>query len=101
MKKRFREATECLTQKREKDFYAALSRAVFGYVGDRFNIPATGMTKEQLIEDLTKRGLAEELLSRLIFTVETCDAARFSPALVADVDAQKLLAETKELLSRV
>jgi hypothetical protein len=99
MKKRFQEASNFLAQKNEKEFYSALARAIFGYVGDRFNIQAMGMTKEQLKEELTQRGLPEELLNRLLKIIDTCDAARFSPALVADVNTQQLLSETKDVLS--
>ncbi len=101
MKRRFQEASKYLVQKNEKDFYSALSRAVFGYVGDRFNIQAMGMTKEQLKDELIKRGLNQELLARLLKIIETCDAARFSSALVADVNTQQLFSETKEVLSRL
>lgn len=101
MKKRFAEATKFLAQKNEKDFYSALARAVFGYVGDRFNIQAMGMTKEQLREELIPKGIDEELLNRLLKIIDTCDAARFSPSLVAAINPQELLQETKELLNKL
>ena len=43
----------------------------------------------------------QELLARLTKIIETCDAARFSSALVADVNTQQLFSETKEVLSRL
>jgi len=101
MKKRFQEASNFLAQKNEKEFYSVLARAIFGYVGDRFNIQAMGMTKEQLKEELTQKGMPEELLTRLFKIIDTCDAARFSPALVADVNTQQLLSETKDVLSKL
>ncbi|MEO0084966.1 MAG: BatD family protein [candidate division WOR-3 bacterium] len=101
MKKRFAEATKFLAQKNEKDFYSALARAVFGYVGDRFNIQAMGMTKEQLKEELIQKGVNQELLNRLLRIIDTCDTARFSPALVAGINLQQLLQETKEVLNKL
>ena len=101
MKKRFQEASNFLAQKNEKEFYSALARAIFGYVGDRFNIQAMGLTKEQLKEESTQKGLPEELLNRLLKIIDTCDAARFSPALVANVDTLQLLNETKDVLSKL
>ncbi len=55
------------------------------------------MSKEELI----KKGLSEELHNRLLKIIDTCDAARFSPALVASVDTQQLLNETKDMLSKL
>lgn len=101
MKKRFQEAGNFLSQKNDKEFYSALARAVFGYVGDRFNIQAMGMTKEQLKAELTQKGLPEELLIHLLKIIDTCNAARFSPALVADMNTQQLLNDTKEVLGRL
>uniref|UniRef100_A0A7C6AAB6 Protein BatD n=1 Tax=candidate division WOR-3 bacterium TaxID=2052148 RepID=A0A7C6AAB6_UNCW3 len=101
MKKRFSEASKFLAQKNEKEFYAALARAIFGYVGDRFNIQAMAMTKEELKDELAKKGLSEDRVSQLLKIIETCEQARFAKAMVADVNCQNLLRETKELLSRL
>lgn len=101
MKKRFQEANNFLAQRNEKEFYAALARAILGYVGDRFNIQAMGMTKEELKVALLEKGLALELLNQLLKLIDTCDKARFSPALIATVNTKQLLKEAKDLLSRL
>lgn len=79
VRKRLSEATRLLAQGNEREFYAALSRAVIGYVGDRLNIESFGMTGEQLRAELAKRGIASDKIEALLDLVSSCDAARFSP----------------------
>ncbi len=83
VKKRLAEATRLLEQGRESDFHAALNRAVLGYVGDRFNIEAHGLTGDELRTELVRGGVSEETTTALLDLVKTCDAARFSPGMAA------------------
>jgi hypothetical protein len=97
VKKRLSEATKLLGSGREHEFYAALSRAVTGYVGDRFNIEAFGMTGDQLGVELARRGVEAEAVQRLLTLVADCDAARFSPGIAA-CSPQETLDRARSLL---
>lgn len=62
-----------------QEFYAQIFRAVQRYLGDRFNLPAVGLTKVELERHLTPRGIPAELLKDLENFFERCDTARFVP----------------------
>jgi len=81
VRKRLAEAEALLKQGREGEFYAALSRAVLGYAGDRFNIEVSGMTGDEIRTELDRRGVEAAVVTRLLDLASQCDAARFSPGM--------------------
>ena len=81
VKKGLAEATRLLSQGNEREFHAALNRAVVRYVGDRFNIESTGMTGDQLQAELAGRDVDAATVSSLLDLIASCDAARFSPGM--------------------
>jgi len=81
VKRGLAEATKLLAQGDEREFHAALNRAVVRYVGDRFNIESTGMTGDQLQAELAGRNVDAATVSSLLDLIASCDAARFSPGM--------------------
>src|SRR5260221_14575857 len=60
VRQRLRQAERLLRKNDDKGFYAALTQAVMGYIGDRFNIETHAMTKDQLRSALEQnRGASE------------------------------------------
>ncbi len=81
VKKGLAEATHLLAQGNEREFYAALNRAVVRYVGDRFNLETSGMTGDQIQSELSRLSVAPDTISNLLDLIASCDAARFSPGM--------------------
>jgi len=100
VKKRLVQARRFLAAGNERDFYSALAQAITGYVGDRFNIEAGGMTGDELSAELLKRGAAAAAVSELLELVKGCDAARFSPGM-ASCSPAGMLERTRRLLEQL
>jgi hypothetical protein len=100
VRKRLAEASRLLEQNKEREFYAALDRAVLGYVGDRFNIEAQGMTGDELREELRRRGVDEDAVGALLDLIKDCDAARFSPGM-AQCSPGQTLARAQQMLEEL
>ncbi len=90
VKKGLAEATKLLAQGDEREFHAALNRAVVRYVGDRFNIESTGMTGDQLQAELAGRNVDADTVAALLDLIASCDAARFSPGMTRCAPQQTL-----------
>jgi hypothetical protein len=90
VKKGLAEATKLLAQGNEREFHAALNRAVVRYVGDRFNIESTGMTGDQLQAELAGRNVDADTVAALLDLIASCDAARFSPGVTRCAPQQTL-----------
>ncbi|MFH1740244.1 MAG: BatD family protein [bacterium] len=79
--------------------YAALSKALVDYVGDRWNLAATGMTTSDLGRHLQDRGLPDECVGDLIMTLEDFQACRFGGGSNSNLGSD--LHRTEEVLSRL
>jgi hypothetical protein len=100
-RQRLRQAERLLRQQDERGLYAALTQAVMGYLGDRFNIETHAMTKDQLRAALEECRVAPELSATVLEIVDECELARFSPALLEQRDPRRLFERTREVLGRI
>ena len=100
VKKRLKQATVLLKTGRHAEFYATLSQAILGFVGDRYDLETTGMTGEELRRALLERGVAGQVIDGLLEVVSRCDAARFSPGAV-QCDPERLYEQAREVLEKL
>ena len=96
---RFRTAKRHMEAQNRRAFYEEMLRALWGYVSDKFNIPVANLTKENVREELQKRGVAPEEAQSFTEIITRCDEAQYSPA--AEVRMNDVYAEGVELISRI
>lgn len=70
--------------------YDEVQRALQNYLGDRLNIPASGITASIVDDQLLPRGLNGELASELKACFEACDTARFAGGAGNQADVQSV-----------
>jgi len=78
--RRLKEAKKFLDMKKKEEFYTEVSRALWGYVGDKLGIPPADLSLEMVRGSLQSRGITEETVQKLSSTVEQCEFARFAPS---------------------
>lgn len=96
---RFRIAKRYMTEQNQRAFYEEMLRALWGYMGDKFNIPVANLTKESVREELHKRGVAPEVSQRFTTIISQCDEAQYSP--VASAQMSDVYSEGVDLISRI
>ena len=101
VKRRLQQAEKLLKKNDEKGFYAALTQAVMGYLGDRFNIETHAMTRDQLRAALDERQVAPGTSAEVIAIVDECETARFSPAMLEDRNPRRLFEKARDALGRI
>ena len=77
--KRLKQARKLLRSHEAGPFYEETMRALLGYVADKLNMPMTHLTKENVSEALTKRGVDETIIRQYMEVLESCEFARFAP----------------------
>ena len=77
---RFRTAERYMKEHDRRAFYEEMLRALWGYVSDKLNIPVANLTKENVREELHKRGVAAEESQRFTTLISQCDEAQYAPA---------------------
>ncbi len=96
-RRRLRHARGSLERGDGRAFHSAVAQALIGYVADRANRPAPGLTVDQVQAIFTERGIDAALGARVVRCLERCDFGRFAPA--AGAAEQELLAEAEEILT--
>ena len=80
-------------------FYEEMLKALWGYMSDKFNIPVANLTKENVREELHKRGAAPEDTQLFSELITRCDEAQYSP--VASARMSDVYRDGLELISRI
>jgi hypothetical protein len=101
VRRRLRDAEQLLKKRDERGFYGALTRAVTGYIGDRFDIDTHAMTRDQLRAEMDRLQVAPDIAASVIEIVDRCEVARFSPALLEDQEPRHLLEQARSALGRI
>lgn len=96
---RFRMARRFMEEQNRHAFYEEMLRALWGYMSDKFNIPVANLTKENVREELQKRGVAAEEAQRFTDIITRCDEAQYSPA--ASARMSDVYSEGVDLISRI
>ena len=96
---RFRAAKRYMEEQNRHAFYEEMLRALWGYMSDKFNIPVANLTKENVREELHKRGVSSEESQRFTTIITKCDEAQYSPA--ASARMTEVYGEGVDIISRI
>lgn len=78
-RKNLKKAKEFLKTQQQEAFYTEISRALWGYLSDKFNIPLSDLSMDSVRERLTEKQLSPERVSKFIEVLNSCEYARFAP----------------------
>ena len=77
--KRMKNAGRLLAENKQEAFYDEVLKALWGYISDKLNIPVSQLSKDNIEDELTKYGVASELIKDFIGTLNECEFARYAP----------------------
>ena len=76
---RLRNAENAIRERNKESFYEEMLKALWGYMGDKLNIPAAMLTRENVREGLARRGIRAALIEKYIGVISDCEYAQYSP----------------------
>jgi hypothetical protein len=77
---RLRIARKYLKINDKEKFYEEVLKAIWGYTGDKLNIPVSELTRSRGVDELRKRGVDEALISSLTELADICEMVRYAPS---------------------
>ena len=77
--KRLKNAKKLLDTHKKEDFYVEISRALWGYMSDKFHIPLAQLSTETVEVRLLDKGVPQEQIGEFTDTLAQCEFARFAP----------------------
>lgn len=98
--KRLRNASKLLKEHQSGPFYDEVMRALLGYVADKLNLPTSDLTKENVSEKLTARGVDENLVKNFLDVLSECEFARFAPG-DPNETMDKIFADASDVINRL
>lgn len=79
-KKRLEKAHTFLKNQDERSFYNEISQALWGYLGDKFNLDTASLSRDSIRNKLIERNVSEELIARATDVLDTSEMALFAPS---------------------
>lgn len=84
--KRMKSAHKLMAENQKDGFYDEVFKALYGYVGDKLNIPVAELSKDNIAAKLGSCNISDEEISHVMKLIEDCEFARYSPG----DDAQRM-----------
>lgn len=78
-RKSLKKAKVLLAACKEEEFYVEISRALWGYMSDKFHIPLADLSMDTVRSRLSEKGVAGEDIEEFVSTLNECEFARFAP----------------------
>lgn len=78
-KQNLKKAYRFLNAGENEIFYVEISRALWGYIGDKFNIKQAEFSMESVEDTLSDKGVENGIIDQFIATLNNTEYARFAP----------------------
>ena len=77
--KRLKKASKLMADNKPGEFYDEVLRALWGYVGDKLNIPVEQLSHDNISQRLSDRGVGEETIAQFMGALDECEFERYAP----------------------
>ena len=77
--KRLKQAARLMTENKPGEFYDEVLRALWGYVGDKLNIPVAQLSHDNISYKLAERGVHQSIIDKFIGALDECEFERYAP----------------------
>ena len=78
-RKRLKKAAGLMAANKPGEFYDEALRALWGYVGDKLNIPVEQLSRENITDRLKARGIDDATIAPFIEAIDECEFERYAP----------------------
>jgi len=78
-RKRLLRAHKFVKQNNANEFYDELSKALWGYISDKLNIPISVLSSENARENFEAKGVDSPLINEILEVITSCEFARYAP----------------------
>ena len=77
--RRLRNAEKLMRAASAQPFYDETLRALWGYVGDRLNMPVSSLTRDNVSQQLQTLGVSEQPIALFVKALDECEFMRYAP----------------------
>lgn len=77
--KRLKKAKKMMDAGNHGEFYDEVLRALWGYVGDKLNMPVAKISRDNISQCLTEYSVSEGIITQFIQAIDECEFERYAP----------------------
>ena len=77
--KRLRTANRLMLNGENGKFYDEVLRALWGYVGDKLNMPVEQLSRDNVSDQLAQRGVDDATVTKFVEALDECEFERYAP----------------------
>ncbi len=77
--KRLKLSHKLMLENKHNEFYDEVLRALWGYVGDKMNIPVTDLSHDNIEEKLREHDIDQDTTNKFLEALDSCEYARYAP----------------------
>ena len=92
-------AQKQLAVKNTAAFYEAIFKGLYGYLSDKLNLAAADLNKESIVDSLKDRGIGDQLITKLLETLDLCEMARYAP--VTQLSEGEVFEKAKGIINEI
>lgn len=100
-KKRLQNARRVLAVDTQKQFFAEISKALLGFLGDKFNLPTAGIMTDEVEKLMREHQVDKETIRSYLDCLRICDFQRFAPANSTLEEMQRCFNDANQAIIRL
>lgn len=77
--KRLKKARNLMSQNKQAEFYDEVLHALWGYVGDKLNMPVEKLAHENIADNLQRQSVDGKTIDTFISALDECEFERYAP----------------------
>ena len=82
-----------------EQFYEAMLKAMWGYLGDKLSMPVSQLTRQNILETLLSCGVTQENADKVIEVLDQCEMARYTPDSSSEASVEALYEEATRTIN--
>ena len=98
-RRRLRAAEKFMKARQPEQFYEAMLKAMWGYLGDKLSMPVSQLTRQNILETLLSRGVTQENADKVIEVLDQCEMARYTPDSSSEASVEALYEEATRTIN--
>lgn len=98
-RKRLKRAEGFMKAHKSEEFYEELLRAMWGYLSDKLNMSASQLTRQNIVDTLSQRGVSTEVSDKIIKILDDCEMARYTPDSSLDSSVEAIYNEATDAIN--
>ena len=99
--RRLKKAAKLMHEKDDAAFYDEVMRALLGYAGDKLSLSTNELNKDNVIRQLTMRGVNQSDVTAFIAVLSDCEFARYAPVDDPNMAKEKVYQQASDVITQM